>query len=172
MRAVLANLLICFGLLFVGAGIASGHVVVPNSVERVSSRPQWLRRLDASNAFNPERAVAYPYNEVYINKPGGAGYYRLDSYSPAAGEIVSRKFTQFADMQPQTALGCINEIYAKYPVGGVVANVPSSGRLSGQILRGQYILEVSVQERPIAPSVLDGANRAGVLIRDVNGRIY
>jgi hypothetical protein len=30
MRAVLANLLICFGLLFVSAGTASGHVVVPN----------------------------------------------------------------------------------------------------------------------------------------------
>ena len=53
---------------------------VPNSVERVSSRPQWLQRLAAGNAFNAERAVAYPYNEVYINKPGGAGYYRLDSY--------------------------------------------------------------------------------------------
>ncbi|QDH70166.1 LysM peptidoglycan-binding domain-containing protein [Marilutibacter alkalisoli] len=146
--------------------------IVPNSVERVSSRPQWLQRLDAGNAFNAERAVAYPYNEVYINKPGGAGYYRLDSYSPAAGEIVSRKFTQFADIQPQTALGYINEIPAKYPVGGVIANVPSSGQLSGQILRGQYILEVPVQVRPIPPSVLDGANRAGVLIRDVNGRIY
>lgn len=145
---------------------------VANSVERVSSRPQWLQRLDAGNAFNAERAAAYPYNEVYINKPGGSGYYRLDSYSPAAGEIVSRKFTQFADIQPRTALGYVNEIPAKYPVDGVIANVPSSGQLSGQILRGQYILEVPVQVRPIPQSVLDGANRAGVLIRDVNGRIY
>jgi hypothetical protein len=32
MRAVLANLLICFGLLFVSAGTASGHVVVPNRI--------------------------------------------------------------------------------------------------------------------------------------------
>ncbi|WDM67618.1 LysM peptidoglycan-binding domain-containing protein [Xanthomonas cucurbitae] len=141
-------------------------------VERVSSRPQWLQRLDAGNAFNSERASAYSYNEIYINRPGGSGYYRLDSYSPATGEIVSRKFTQFADIKPQTALGYVNEIPAKYPVGGVIADVPSSGLLSGQILRGQYILEVPVQVRPIPPFVLDGANRAGVLIRDVNGRIY
>ena len=145
---------------------------VANSVERVGGRPQWLQRLDAGNAFNAQRKVAYPYNEVYISKPGGAGYYRLDSYNPAAGEIVSRKFTQFSDIQPQTALSYINEIPAQYPVGGVIANVPSSGQLSGQILLGQHILEVPVQVRPIPPSVLDAAKRAGVRIRDVNGRSY
>jgi len=138
----------------------------------VSSRPRWLQRLDDGNAFNVERAAVYPYNEVYISKPGGTGYYRLDSYNPAAGEIVSRKYTQLADIQPETALGYINEIPSKYPTGGAIANVPSSGQLSGQLLQGQYILEVPVQARPIPPSVLDAANRAGVLIRDVNGRIY
>jgi filamentous hemagglutinin len=147
---------------------------VPNTAERVSSRPQWLQQLDAGNAFNAERvaAKAYPYNEVYINKPGGSGYTRLDSYNPNTGEIVSRKFTQLSDIQGQTALGYINEIPAKYPVDGTIANVPSSGELAGQLLQGQYILEVPVQVRPIPPLILDGANGAGVLIRDVNGRIY
>lgn len=139
---------------------------------RVSSRPQWLQRLDAGNDFNAERASAYPYNEVYVNKADGSGYYRLDSYGPAAGEIVSRKFTQLSDVQESTAVRYINEISAKYPVNGVVADVPSSGDLSGQLLRGQYYLEVPVQARPIPQSVLDAANRQGVLIRDINGKVY
>mgnify|MGYP001042125520 CR=1 FL=1 len=153
---------------------------VPNTADalsagvdvRVSSRPQWLQRLDAGNDFNAERASAYPYNEVYVNKADGSGYYRLDSYDPAAGEIVSRKFTQLSDVQENTAVRYINEISAKYPVNGVVANVQSSGDLSGQLLRGQYYLEVPVQARPIPQSVLDAANRQGVLIRDINGKVY
>ncbi|WP_139206065.1 hypothetical protein [Luteibacter sp. 329MFSha] len=154
--------------------------IVPNTADaltagadvRVSSRPQWLQRLDAGNDFNTERASAYPYNEVYVNKADGLGYYRLDSYDPAAGEIVSRKFTQLSDVQENTAVRYINEISAKYPVNGVIADVPSSGDLSGQLLRGQYYLEVPVQARPIPQPVLDAANRQGVLIRDINGRVY
>ena len=138
---------------------------------RVSSRPQWLQRLDAGNAFNAERATAYPHNEVYINKPGG-GYTRLDSYNPSAGEIVSRKYTQLSEIQEQTALGYINEIPAKYAVGATIASVPSSGQLAGQLLRGQYVLEVPVQVLPVPPPVLTGANNAGVLIRDSYGRVY
>lgn len=53
-----------------------------------------------------------------------------------------------------------------------VANVPSSGPLAGQLLQGQYILEVPVQTNPVPQAVLDAANKAGVLIRDVNGTIY
>ncbi|HEY4367498.1 MAG TPA: hypothetical protein VGN07_09735 [Steroidobacteraceae bacterium] len=162
----------------VANGVNRGSV--PNTADalnagadvRVSSRPQWLQRLDAGNDFNAERASAYPYNEVYVNKADGSGYYRLDSYDPAAGEIVSRKFTQLSDVQESTAVRYINEISAKYPVNGVVADVPSSGDLSGQLLRGQYYLEVPVQARPIPQSVLNAANRQGVLIRDINGKVY
>ncbi|GLQ95004.1 hypothetical protein GCM10007901_39570 [Dyella acidisoli] len=131
-----------------------------------------MQRLNAGNAFNAERASAYPYNEVYIESPNGSGYTRLDSYNPSAGEIVSRKFTQLSDIQTKTAVGYINEIPAKYPVGATVANVPSSGPLAGQLLQGQYILEVPVQANPVPQAVLDAANKAGVLIRDVNGTIY
>ncbi|WP_217916420.1 hypothetical protein [Duganella sp. BJB1802] len=87
-------------------------------VTRVSSKPEWLKRLDEGNAFNAERASEYPYNEVYINNPKGAGYTRLDSYNPISGEIVSRKFTQFSE------------------------------------------------------PILDAAHRAGVVIRDIKGKIY
>jgi uncharacterized Zn-binding protein involved in type VI secretion len=141
-------------------------------VPRVSSRPEWLRRLDEGNQFNAEREASYPYNEVYIDSPKGSGYTRLDSYNPAAGEIVSRKFTQLSEIQEKTAVGYINEIGTKYPVNGTVANVPSSGDLAGQPLLGQHYLEVPVQIRPIPQAVLDAAERAGVIIRDVNGTIY
>jgi len=146
--------------------------VVTESAERVSSRPEWLQRLDAGNTFNKERAGAYDFNEVYINKPDGSGYYRLDSYNPNSGEIVSRKFTQLSDVQENTALKYINEIPAKYPAGGTIANVPSSGDLGGQLLRGQYYLEVPVQVRPIPQSIFNAADKAGVLIRDINGKVY
>jgi len=142
------------------------------AVARVGGKPEWLVRVEQGNAFNAERSVVYPYNEVYINKPTSSGYYRLDSYNPSAGEIVSRKFTQLSDIQEQTALNYINEIPTKYPVGGTIANVPSSGGLAGQVLQGQYILEVPMQVRPIPQSVLDAANRAGVLIRDINGKVH
>ena len=149
-----------------------GVDVAADAARAGSSRPAWLARLDAGNAFNAERAAAYPFNEVYIQSPKGSGYTRLDSYNPSAGEIVSRKFTQLSDVQPQTAFSYINEIPAKYPVNGTIANVPSSGALAGTRLRGQYILEVPAQVRPIPQSVLDTANRAGVVIRDANGKVH
>ena len=157
--------------------VASGSLVVPNNIDdaaRVSSRPEWLRRLDDGNAFNKAQEPNYPYNEVYINNPNGKGYTRLDSYNPSTGEIVSRKNTQFSDIQENTAFNYINEIQKKYPVGGNIANVPTNVKngLVGQRLQGQYILEVPVQRNPIPQSVIDAANNTSVLIRDVNGRIY
>jgi uncharacterized Zn-binding protein involved in type VI secretion len=140
--------------------------------QRVSSRPEWLRRLDDGNQFNAEREASYPYNEVYIDSPKGSGYTRLDSYNPATGEIVSRKFTQLSEIQEKTAIGYVNEIGAKYPVNATVADVPSSGDLAGLPLLGQHYLEVPVQLRPIPQAVLNAAERADVTIRDINGTIY
>ena len=144
---------------------ASGNVAAPDE-------PQWLQRIRAGNAFDDAQAVNYPYNEVYIDSPTGDGYTRLDSYNPDLGEIVSRKFTQLSDVQESTAIGYVNEIPAKYPVGATVADVRSNGILAGQTLQGQYILEVPVQTNPVPQAVLDAANNAGVVIRDVNGTIY
>ncbi|AXA90573.1 PAAR domain-containing protein [Massilia sp. YMA4] len=146
--------------------------VLAAEVPRQSSRPEWLRRLDEGNDFNAERAPEYPYNELYIDSPKGSGYTRLDSYNPIAGEIVSRKYTQLSEIQEKTAIGYINEIGAKYPVDATIAKVPSSGELAGEKLAGQHYLEVPVQVRPIPQAVLDAAERAGVVIRDVNGKIY
>jgi len=87
-------------------------------------------------------------------------------------QIVSRKFAQLSEVQLKTAIGYVNAISAKYPVGATVVRVPLSRELAGQSLQGQYMLEVPVQMKPVPQSVLDAANKSGVLIRDVNGTVY
>lgn len=144
-------------------------------VDRASSqKPDWLQRLDAGNAFNKERAGAYPYNEVYVDKPSGDGYFRVDSYNPNTREIVSRKFTQFSEITERTGIDYVSEMVAKYPSGATIANVPTNVRngLSGEMLVGRHILEVPVQIKPIPQAVIDAANRVDVLIRDTKGKAY
>lgn len=136
-----------------------------------SSKPDWLKRLDAGNAFDDAQAHRYPFNEVYVENPQG-GYHRLDSYNPRTGEIVSRKFTQLGNIQESSGRAYLNELAAKYAPGARIADVPSSSNLAGQRLRGRMILEVPVQTTEVPQSLLDAANNLGVLIRDVNGRIY
>ena len=102
--------------------------------------PTWLQRIRDGNAFDAAQSTRYPNNQVYINKPGG-GYYRLDSYNGALGEIVSRKLTQLGGVQEPTAIDYINELANKYPVGATIASVPSAAAaLAGAALRGQLIL--------------------------------
>lgn len=86
-------------------------------------------------------------------QPNGNGYYRVDSYNPATGEIVSRKFTQFSDITESTATNYIREAVNKCPAGATIAKVPSSGSLGGDALRGTNILEVPPQVKPIPQSV-------------------
>lgn len=140
--------------------------------------PEWLRRIREGNRFNRERAAFYDYNEVYVKKPDGSGYYRLDSYNPGE-EIVSRKHTQLSEIQENTANGYIDEINKKYPEGAEIADVPSNVNGSnsgifdhGNTLRGEKILEVPVQNNPLPQPVIDAANNADITIRDVNGTIY
>jgi hypothetical protein len=141
-----------------------------------SSKPEWLRRLDAGNDFNRTQGAKYASqggkNEVYVVNPDGNGYYRVDSYNPRTGEIVSRKYTQLSEVQEATGVKYINELAKKYSPGTVIADVPSSGWLAGQRLQGQMILEVPVQTNPIPKAVLDAANQKGIIIRDINGKVY
>ncbi len=106
-----------------------------------------------------------------MDKPGG-GYVRLDAYDPVAGEIVSRKLTQLGGIQESTAIGYLRELATKYPPGARIADVPPSGPLAGQFIRGQQILEVSIQTQPIPAAVLGEAQRLSIVIRDVAGNVY
>ncbi|EPM0022241.1 hemagglutinin repeat-containing protein [Citrobacter farmeri] len=149
-----------------------GKAGASTSGKTISAKPEWLQNVQAGNKFNAEQSKNYPYNELYVNKPNGNGYYRVDSYNPATGEIVSRKFTQFADITEATATSYIREAVNKYPAGASIAQVPSSGALGGKQLQGSNILEIPPQIKPIPQSVLDSAKQSNVIIRDTNGKVY
>ncbi|MEB6118044.1 hemagglutinin repeat-containing protein, partial [Enterobacter roggenkampii] len=160
------------GILTVGKNAAEIAAAKAEVTAASSAKPGWLQNVQAGNKFNAEQSKNYPYNELYVNKPNGNGYYRVDSYNPATGEIVSRKFTQFSDITESTATNYIREAVNKYPAGATIAKVPSSGSLGGDALRGTNILEVPPQVKPIPQSVLNAADKAGVVIRDTNGKVY
>ncbi|MFY1664552.1 hemagglutinin repeat-containing protein [Pseudomonas sp. Pseu.R1] len=155
-------------------GKATGKVVnvVGDKVQTGSLKPEWLSRLQAGNDFNKVQSKNYPYNEVYIQREDGKGYYRVDSYNPVTEEIISRKFTQLSEVSEATAKNYISEAVSKYSPGATIAKVPSSGSLGGQKLQGTVILEIPPQNGPIPLSVLDAAKKADVILRDTNGKVY
>lgn len=123
----------------------------------------------AGNAFNAERRPSYPQNEVRLDN-GKV----VDSYVPGQ-EIVERKFSQLGEIKPETAQGYVRSL-DKYPPGQIVAdtsaNRASRPELVGKALTGRQVLEVRVQRTPIPKSILDFAAERGVIIRDVNGKVY
>jgi Pretoxin HINT domain len=145
------------------------------------AKPEWLKRLEEGNEFNKSQAKRFPHNEVYIDAPGGR-YVRVDSYNDVTGEIVSRKLTQLEQIQEQTAIGYVNELAKKYPPGAKISGVPSqlagsghqNAELAGKILNadGKMILEVPVQKKAVPQAVIDAANEKGIIIRDINGKVY
>ena len=143
-------------------------------------------------AFNKARAKFYPYNEVYleapkkaINLPEGSPtkhrYVRLDSYNPHTGEIVSRKYTQLSEVSEETAIRYLKELSDKYAPGSIIADVPSNrtGVNKGifdvngdNVLRGEMILEVPVQKKPIPQNVINYADKLRIKIRNTNNKLY
>ncbi|WAH59585.1 hypothetical protein LZ023_08570 [Pseudomonas silvicola] len=102
-----------------GAKATGGAAEKVDDVVAPSSKPEWLQRLDAGNEFNKVQSKNYPNNEVYIQRPDGSGYYRVDSYNPIKGEIVSRKLTRLSEVSEATAKSYISEAITKYPSGGL-----------------------------------------------------
>lgn len=103
-----------------------------------------------------------------------------DSYKPGE-EIVSRKYTQFSEIQIETGMSYIRELKDKYPQGAIIADVPSNRAgganaglesLINTKIRGTQILEVPVQNNPIPQQLLDEAKKYRIKIRDINGKIY
>lgn len=96
-------------------------------------------------------------------------------------EIVSRKYTQFSEIQIETGMSYIRELKDKYPQGAIIADVPSNRAgganacLEGYIntgITGTQILEVPVQINPIPQRLLDEASMFDIKIRDINGKTY
>lgn len=144
----------------------------PGELQRFSDRP-WLQNMIAGNRFDDFMAPNYRYNEIYLNAPGGSGYVRLDSYVPGVG-IISRKLTQLADVLPSTALGYIDELLTKYPVGARIADVPSTqmSGLANGTLQGRLTLQIPPQAADIPDDVLEYAFENRVRIIDINGFDY
>ncbi|GGA28775.1 ribonuclease YeeF family protein [Psychrobacillus lasiicapitis] len=150
---------------------ANGSGVVTPKKKTV---PDWLKeRWEAGNNFNKENRPRYPYNEVELEaKEVGGKKYVVDSYAPNK-EIVSRKFTQLSEVQEKTAKSYLNEITKKYPSDSKISNGTfNPNALRGGRLKGELLLEVPVQNKPIPQTILDEATKNRIIIRDINGKVY
>ena len=149
----------------------------PASVAGSRTVEHWKLRFELGRDFDREQGVNYRFNQLYVVKSSGKGYWVLDSYAPrdldrAAGP-VSRKFTQLADLKPQSARDILREANKKYRVGTAIADVDSRpAGLRDTHLKGQLWLEVPVQSKPIPADVLAVAQSFHIQIRDVTGRVY
>jgi len=89
---------------------------------------------------------------------------------------------QLAEIGEEAAIGHINELVEKYHEGARIAEVPSNQRVlaeglarlgeEGERLHGRPVLVVPEQHAPVPRAVLEVAERAGVIIRDPEGRVY
>lgn len=152
-----------------GGGGTEGTGEVPT---KKNPLPDWLKdRWEAGNNFNKENRPRYPYNEVELEaKEVGGKKFVVDSYVPNK-EIVSRKFTQLSEVKESTAISYVRELAQKYSSGSKVSNGPfNPNALKGGRLKGELILEIPVQNKPIPQSVLDEATKNKITIRDINGK--
>lgn len=139
-----------------------------------------MARVQRGNDFNAEREHAYPHSEVRLERPEGwRGHPRADAVV-VGREIVERKFSQLADLSEDAAIAYINQLAEIYHPGARIAEVDSTAAVRADdaagggsgVLRGQMVLEVPEQHAPVPRRVLEHAERAGVVIRDPEGRIY
>ena len=153
----------------VGAAVERGAT----SIRKAGGLPHWLKtRFEAGAEFNRVNRARYPANELEVTDKAG-NKFRVDSYNPGKGEIVSRKFTQLSEVKPETGVGYLRELPRKYPSGATISESGFNPKtLRGQRLTGDLVLEVPVQKSPIPKAVLEYANNNGIIIRDVSGVVH
>lgn len=92
------------------------------------------------NAFNDKAEQWYNYNELHLENGK-----RLDSYVPPSngsqGEIISRKATNFEDIEISTYENYLKEIQSKYSAG-IKIRSNKYPDLDGDLLQGKQILEI------------------------------
>ncbi|EMY4798386.1 T7SS effector LXG polymorphic toxin [Bacillus pacificus] len=144
------------------------------TLSKKKSIPDFVKKQwEAGNRFNKENRPRYTYNEIELEaKEINGKKYVVDSYIPGE-EIVSRKFTQLAEVKEKTALSYLSEFTKKYSSGSEI----SSGKfnpnaLKGGRLDGELILEIPVQTKPVPQKIIEEANEKGIIIRDINGKVY
>lgn len=83
----------------------------------------------------------YDFNEVHLENGK-----RLDGYDHDIGEIVSRKATDFDNIQPATFEKYLKEIDNKYAPGTVIRS-NKYPEIDGQALHGTKIIEVPISNQ-------------------------
>lgn len=161
----------------------------------VSTRPEWLRRMDEGkefeNSVSPDIVAAGGSTQVRVlqqdvdaaGKPlfdeAGNPVYRnsypynvVDGHIPGV-EIIEIKDTQFASVTEAHAFSELRDLANKYAEGVPIASVPSTpAALAGRTLEGQKVLVVPVQTEEIPQAILDKATSLGIIIRDSAGKVY
>lgn len=161
--------------------LGAAQTAVVSRLPFTPGRPPWLQgRMAMGNEFNRQRYPLYPHNEVTINNvympnlPAGTRF-RIDSYIPNV-EIVERKYTQFANIQPRSGIQYLRDLANRYQPGQIIANTPANiaqrPGLVGLPIRGAQVLEVPVQNGPIPQDVLGEAYNLDIIIRDITGQEY
>ena len=159
---------------FTSKKIGEGGGKTGESKPKKNSIPDFVKKQwEAGNNFNKENRPRYPYNEIELEAIEGNGKkYVVDSYIPGK-EIVSRKFTQLAEVQEKTALSYLSEFTKKYSAGSEISTGKfNPNALKGGRLEGELILEVPVQTKPVPQAIIDEANEKGIIIRDITGKEY
>jgi Domain of unknown function (DUF4157) len=134
--------------------------------DHATSDMPWAR----GNAFNKVAGAKYPYSEVHLE-----GDFRLDSYDPVKGEIVSRKETDFDLIEESTFNDYLAELKKKYAPGRKI-NSPKYSKpganppIDGQLLKGQQYLEVPMSNQHAANRAAfeAAAAKQGIKIRYAN----
>lgn len=153
--------------------------------------PEWQRNVVSGRWFNfatahMNRASEVPINKYVARTDPVTGVttmakdtnYFLDGIG-IRGESFSKKFTQIADIKPETWERYVNEFDTKYDSFRpdlLVADTPGTqraverGELSpneiNRFLRGRKVLVVPRQHRPIPQSARDYAEEHGVMIQE------
>ncbi len=83
----------------------------------------------------------YDFNEVHLENGK-----RLDGYDHDIGEIISRKATDFDNIQPATFEKYLQEIDSKYAPGTLIRS-NKYPEIDGQVLHGTKIIEVPISNQ-------------------------
>lgn len=143
---------------------------------------QQIVNLLSGNAFNAQRrGLGTQLSEIELGPRGVRGP-RVDAWDPITGEIISRKYTQLADLTPRAATAYLEELAAKYPPGSPVKITPTVRRKAEQAgidpdtlpdtlaADSDLILEVPPQDVDRLPqAVIDRADELNITIRDTDG---
>ena len=90
------------------------------------------------NKFNNTARKLYQYNEIVVEDKEG-NRFRVDSYVPETGEIISRKAIDLDRTSDATFEGYLAEFEKKYRAG---YEIKARNDLNGQELQGNYVLEI------------------------------